>query len=82
MARILNKEVREKVKFAAEQIANGNSKRIVVEKLVDKFATLKFNHLELYVEGFSFEYKNFKKETLIWNWNSKEVSGPWQVRKV
>ena len=39
MARILNKEVREKVKFAAEQIANGNSKRIVVEKLVDKFDT-------------------------------------------
>ena len=25
-----------------------------LKKLVDKFATLKLNHLELYVEGFSF----------------------------
>ena len=40
---------------------------LTLKKLVDKFATLKFNHLELYVEGFSFEYKNFKKEIEINN---------------
>lgn len=38
-----------------------------LKKLVDKFATLKLNHLELYVEGFSFEYKSFKKEIEINN---------------
>ena len=38
-----------------------------LKKLVDKFATLKINHLELYVEGFSFEYENFRKEIEINN---------------
>ena len=38
-----------------------------LKKLVDKFATLKLNHLELYVEGFSFEYKSFRKEIEINN---------------
>ncbi len=30
-----------------------------LKELIDFFASLKYNHLELYVEGFSFEYKNF-----------------------
>ena len=38
-----------------------------LKKLVDKFATLKLNHLELYVEGFSFEYESFRKEIEINN---------------
>lgn len=38
-----------------------------LKKLVDKFATLKLNHLELYVEGFSFEYNSFRKEIEINN---------------
>lgn len=37
MARILNKEVREKVKFAAELIANGNSRRVVLQELMNKY---------------------------------------------
>ena len=36
-----------------------------LKKLVEKFATLKINHLELYVEGFSFEYESFRKEIEI-----------------
>lgn len=32
-----------------------------IEKIVDMMANLKMNHLELYVEGFSFEYKSFEK---------------------
>lgn len=38
-----------------------------LKKLVDKFATLKYNHLELYVEGFSYEYNSFRKEIEINN---------------
>lgn len=38
-----------------------------LKKLVDKFATLKLNHLQLYVEGFSFEYNSFRKEIEINN---------------
>ena len=30
-------------------------------KLVDFFASIKLNHLELYVEGFSFQYKSFER---------------------
>lgn len=30
-----------------------------LKSLFDLFATLKYNHVELYVEGFSFEYKSF-----------------------
>lgn len=30
-----------------------------VKQLIDLFADLKYNHLQLYVEGFSFEYKSF-----------------------
>lgn len=30
-----------------------------IKELIDLFASLKYNHLELYVEGFSFEYKSF-----------------------
>lgn len=36
-----------------------------LKKLVDLFAYLKINHLQLYVEGFSYEYQNFKKEIEI-----------------
>ena len=38
-----------------------------LKKLVDKFAMLKYNHLELYVEGFSYEYNSFRKELEINN---------------
>ena len=31
-----------------------------LKKLVVMFATLRYNHLELYIEGFSFEYQSFK----------------------
>jgi len=30
-----------------------------LKSLIDFFASLKYNHLELYVEGFSFEYRSF-----------------------
>ncbi len=40
---------------------------MTLKKLVDRFATLKLNHLELYVEGFSFEYNSFRKEIEINN---------------
>ena len=30
-----------------------------LKEMVDLFSDLKYNHLELYVEGFSFEYKSF-----------------------
>lgn len=36
-----------------------------LKQLVDLFANLKFNHLELYVEGFSYEYQSFRKEIEI-----------------
>ncbi len=48
-----------------------------LKKLVDKFATLKINHLELYVEGFSFEYENFRKEIEI----NKELDKSWRSRE-
>lgn len=32
-----------------------------IKDLIVKFAKLRYNHLELYVEGFSFEYKSFKQ---------------------
>ncbi len=32
-----------------------------VKKIIDIMSDLKMNHLELYVEGFSFEYKSFKQ---------------------
>lgn len=32
-----------------------------LKELIKKFAKLRYNHLELYVEGFSFEYQSFKK---------------------
>lgn len=32
-----------------------------IKKIIDMMAFLKLNHLELYVEGFSFEYEGFKK---------------------
>lgn len=38
-----------------------------LKNLVDIFAMLKYNHLELYVEGFSYEYKSFKDEISIDN---------------
>lgn len=38
-----------------------------LKKLIDKFALLKYNHVELYVEGFSFEYNSFRKEIEINN---------------
>ena len=31
-----------------------------LKAFVDKMAELKYNHFELYVEGFSFEYRSFK----------------------
>ena len=36
-----------------------------LKNLVDILAMLKYNHLELYVEGFSYEYKSFKDEISI-----------------
>ena len=35
-----------------------------IKKVIDLMADLKMNHFELYVEGFSFEYKSFKKYLL------------------
>ncbi len=32
-----------------------------IKKIIDLMSELKMNHLELYVEGFSFEYKSFKE---------------------
>lgn len=32
-----------------------------IKKIIDLMAELKYNHLELYVEGFSYEYKNIKE---------------------
>lgn len=32
-----------------------------IKKIIDLVAELKYNHLELYVEGFSYEYKNIKE---------------------
>lgn len=32
-----------------------------IKKIIDLMSELKMNHLELYVEGFSFEYKSFEK---------------------
>lgn len=32
-----------------------------LKEMIDLFAMLKYNHLELYVEGFSFEYSSFKR---------------------
>lgn len=32
-----------------------------LKEMVKMFAKLRYNHLELYVEGFSFEYQNFKE---------------------
>ena len=37
MARILNEELRMKVKFAAKLIAEGNSRRVVIEEVIKKF---------------------------------------------
>ena len=41
-----------------------------IKYLIDMMAKLKMNHLELYVEGFSFEYKSFnqylEEDLLIW----------------
>ena len=36
------------------------SKLSTLKKIVDLLALLKYNHFELYVEGFSFEYKSFE----------------------
>lgn len=38
-----------------------------LKELVRLFASVKINHLELYVEGFSFEYESFKDEIAINN---------------
>lgn len=40
---------------------------LTLKHMVDVLSMLKFNHLELYVEGFSFEYESFKEEISIDN---------------
>lgn len=42
-----------------------------LKQLVDLFADLKYNHLELYVEGFSYEYKSFPEVLEAGNYISR-----------
>ncbi len=39
-----------------------------IKKLIDIFASLKINHLELYVEGFSYDYPSFPNVSAIKNY--------------
>jgi hypothetical protein len=47
--------------FMADISRNKVPKLETLKMLADKMADLKYNHLELYVEGFSFEYRSFKE---------------------
>lgn len=43
-----------------------------LKKIVDVASSLKINHLELYVEGFAFEYESFKKYLNAGNYITRE----------
>ena len=43
-----------------------------IKKIIDLMAELKYNHLELYVEGFSYEYKNIKEALADKNYLTQE----------
>ncbi|MDY4016606.1 MAG: family 20 glycosylhydrolase [Bacilli bacterium] len=43
-----------------------------IKKIIDLVAELKYNHLELYVEGFSYEYKNIKEALADKNYLTQE----------
>lgn len=43
-----------------------------IKKMIDLMAELKYNHLELYVEGFSYEYKNIKEALADKNYLTQE----------
>ena len=43
-----------------------------IKKIIDLMAELKYNHLELYVEGFSYEYKNIKEALAYKNYLTQE----------
>lgn len=43
-----------------------------IKKIIDLVAELKYNHLELYVEGFSYEYKNIKEVLADKNYLTQE----------
>lgn len=43
-----------------------------IKKIIDLIAELKYNHLELYVEGFSYEYKNIKEALADKNYLTQE----------
>lgn len=43
-----------------------------IKKIIDLMAELKYNHLELYVEGFSYEYKNIKEALAGKNYLTQE----------
>lgn len=43
-----------------------------IKKIIDLVAELKYNHLELYVEGFSYEYKNIKEALTDKNYLTQE----------
>lgn len=47
--------------FMLDISRNKVAKVLEIKKLIDLMTQLKMNHLELYVEGFSFEYKSFAK---------------------
>lgn len=46
--------------FMLDISRNKVAKTETIKSIIDLMADLKMNHLELYVEGFSFEYKTFK----------------------
>lgn len=43
-----------------------------IKKIIDLMAELKYNHLELYIEGFSYEYKNIKEALADKNYLTQE----------
>lgn len=43
-----------------------------IKEIIDLVAELKYNHLELYVEGFSYEYKNIKEALADKNYLTQE----------
>ena len=43
-----------------------------IKKIIDLVAELKYNHLEFYVEGFSYEYKNIKEALADKNYLTQE----------
>lgn len=58
---IINDEPDLKIRGVMVDISRSKVPKVsTLKQMIDLFASLKYNHIELYVEGFSFEYKNIK----------------------